>query len=83
MSRGKASLPVLQFPSIQIYTLQAEAKNLSKMQGALQGLRNLQRDRLAALAKTMVERAKLDKELEIGEVTECEDGFKVEFRFRG
>jgi hypothetical protein len=74
---------LLKFPAELSHTLHEEAKNLGTLASGLAEIRNLQRDRLASLAQKMLKRAGMDKEIEVGEVAETEDGFTVRFRFRG
>lgn len=44
--------------------------------------RTLKQERCEDLASRMIDRANLQKEIEVADVTESEDGFTVKFRFR-
>ena len=73
---------LLKFPSILTHTTKQEAKNLRELASGLTEIRSLQRDRLTAMAQRMLKECRLEKEIEVAEVTATEEGFTVEFRFR-
>lgn len=63
-------------------TVQEQVRSLARFHRGIEELKSLHREKLEELVNKMVGSANLQKELEVADVTELEDGFTVKFRFR-
>lgn len=63
-------------------TVQEQVRSLARFHRGIEELKSLHREKLEELVNKMVDSANLQKEIEIADVTESEDGFTVQFRFR-